>query len=566
MKINFFTVIIWCKIYSETSSETYSSSISIRNLLVKERNFVKTLQEISRLPIEESVLLNSLLKFYPNITKVKEIDSDKIDKIIQNPISCLGVLRRLSEIKQEALEKGLGNTSNSVEAHLAKYLRNFPSQNEHLQYLHSLGTLQETYRFSIKDFSSGKIQIDGINEESDDALSWRELYTLGDIFAKEKVYDSGIDWMIQASQKVPKQNPEIKGRILTTIAKYQRLHDEQLEKYGPVSASHRTHAVPFDKQRRKSKKYKNIKKTSSFEVEMSKVKVDLYNESHNLGQYYHNFQFMCRDGSNSWRTPKMDMTFKCVHLHHEDPYLKLGPLKLEVAHFKPFIGLFHDFLYDSEMDHFINYSLNRLNVSEVGAGKGNRRISETAWLLDTTFQYPDNNFMDLPFQVLKYERVLDGTSKKVSLRISWATKLEAAKPLSREPYQIVNYGPGGLYSTHLDAFNESDWHVDHVGRSTGDRIITVMGYMSHVRAGGRTVFPSLGVTVKPERGMAVVWFNTKDDGQADALTHHGGCPVVIGSKWITNKWLHQFDQFNEYPCSIKEGQRIDIKKHWKISY
>ena len=31
---------------------------------------------------------------------------------------------------------------------------------------------------------------------------------------------------------------------------------------------------------------------------------------------------------------------------------------------------------------------------------------------------------------------------------------------------------------------------------------------------------------------------------------HGGCPVLVGSKWITNKWIHSHDQFLKYPCSL----------------
>lgn len=39
------------------------------------------------------------------------------------------------------------------------------------------------------------------------------------------------------------------------------------------------------------------------------------------------------------------------------------------------------------------------------------------------------------------------------------------------------------------------------------------------------------------RGAAGFWFSLLSDGSVDALTLHGGCPVIAGSKWITNKWL-----------------------------
>ena len=31
--------------------------------------------------------------------------------------------------------------------------------------------------------------------------------------------------------------------------------------------------------------------------------------------------------------------------------------------------------------------------------------------------------------------------------------------------------------------------------------------------------------------------NLKTSGLKDPITAHGGCPVLVGSKWITNKWV-----------------------------
>ena len=38
------------------------------------------------------------------------------------------------------------------------------------------------------------------------------------------------------------------------------------------------------------------------------------------------------------------------------------------------------------------------------------------------------------------------------------------------------------------------------------------------------------------KGAVVSWWNMDKNGGYDVMTKHGGCPVVIGSKWITNKW------------------------------
>ena len=44
-------------------------------------------------------------------------------------------------------------------------------------------------------------------------------------------------------------------------------------------------------------------------------------------------------------------------------------------------------------------------------------------------------------------------------------------------------------------------------------------------------------------GDALFWINLNlNTGFSDRLTLHGGCPVAVGSKWITNKWIQYYDQ------------------------
>jgi len=62
--------------------------------------------------------------------------------------------------------------------------------------------------------------------------------------------------------------------------------------------------------------------------------------------------------------------------------------------------------------------------------------------------------------------------------------------------------------------------------------VTFMVYMSEVGLGGRTVFPQAGISVKPEKGSALYWFNHDAAIEIDSRIFHLGCPVGFGNKWI----------------------------------
>ena len=57
----------------------------------------------------------------------------------------------------------------------------------------------------------------------------------------------------------------------------------------------------------------------------------------------------------------------------------------------------------------------------------------------------------------------------------------------------------------------------------------------------------------PEKGAAAFWYDLTSNGHREQFSMHGGCPVLKGSKWILNKWMYFFDNFEKFPCSIQKG-------------
>ena len=55
------------------------------------------------------------------------------------------------------------------------------------------------------------------------------------------------------------------------------------------------------------------------------------------------------------------LTHKCRHIHHKDPYSKLGPFKLEIVHHEPFIMIIHELFTDEDTNIFVNWARPRLS-------------------------------------------------------------------------------------------------------------------------------------------------------------------------------------------------------------
>ena len=85
-----------------------------------------------------------------------------------------------------------------------------------------------------------------------------------------------------------------------------------------------------------------------------------------------------------------------------------------------------------------------------------------------------------------------------------------------------------------------------------------MFYLEAPEKGGATVFPDIGERIKPTRGSAVFWYNLLPSGDGDMRTRHAACPVLYGSKWVANKWIHSRGQEFNRPCNLIKEETEDI--------
>ncbi|XP_042879085.1 prolyl 4-hydroxylase subunit alpha-3-like isoform X2 [Penaeus japonicus] len=239
-----------------------------------------------------------------------------------------------------------------------------------------------------------------------------------------------------------------------------------------------------------------------------------------------------------------------LHCHvssRGSPYLTIQPVKYEELHYDPEMYMFYDVLSDSEIQAIQDTAKSKLTRSHVLAKErlSEIRVSQTAWLGNHT--HP----------------ALPGINR----RISYITGLHVFEgPYENrggEQLQVLSYGVGGHYQYHMDHFFKlyppGEWNRTKADPGTfisGERLATWMFYLSNVEAGGWTAFPKAGISVAPVKGAAVMWFNLKRNGDCNRRSEHGGCPVVLGHKWVANKWICEHVNFLTRTCGLDPDELI----------
>ncbi|XP_045211382.2 prolyl 4-hydroxylase subunit alpha-2-like isoform X2 [Mercenaria mercenaria] len=264
-----------------------------------------------------------------------------------------------------------------------------------------------------------------------------------------------------------------------------------------------------------------IKDDSEREIELKPSEVDLAKL---------HYEALCR--GHVTRKRKILSRLRCIHRKTSVPIYRV---KEEILNYDPRVSLFHQLRTSSIVGDGPRQSLKEFNY----------RVSQTAWL-------PDHS-SDLVKSVSNRIELITGLSTQQFRSFSHA-----------EDLQVLNYGVGGMYEAHLDCLNALI-HINPVRaedtvflRGTGDRVSTWMFYLNDVQAGGATVFLDLNITVPVEKGAAVFWYNIRRNGEIDERTRHAGCPVLIGSKWVANKWIRQHGQIFRRKCG-KNINSIDTR-------
>lgn len=100
-----------------------------------------------------------------------------------------------------------------------------------------------------------------------------------------------------------------------------------------------------------------------------------------------------------------------------------------------------------------------------------------------------------------------------------------------EGLQVATYEKGEYFLSHEDGFPKP-----LVEQNKFQRRATVLLYLNDVSEGGTTLFDWLGVSVKPEKGKALIFFPSFANGLPDDRTLHSAQDAV-DNKWVAQQWV-----------------------------
>ncbi|THU70778.1 hypothetical protein C4D60_Mb08t28590 [Musa balbisiana] len=237
----------------------------------------------------------------------------------------------------------------------------------------------------------------------------------------------------------------------------------------------------------------------------------------------------------------------------EASLLRLGLVKPEILSWSPRVILFHNFLSMEECDYLRAIAKPRLRTSTVVDIKTGKAIKARFAILGTNqYQYQHmgmksdvrtSSGMFLSSEERKYP-IIEAIEKRIAV-------FSQVPAENGELIQVLRYEASQFYRPHHDYFSDT-FNL----KRGGQRVATMLMYLSDDVEGGETYFPMAGsgecscggkvvkgLCVKPNKGDAVLFWSMGLDGETDPNSLHGGCAVLRGEKWSATKWMRQKTSF-----------------------
>uniref|UniRef100_A0A673YM47 procollagen-proline 4-dioxygenase n=1 Tax=Salmo trutta TaxID=8032 RepID=A0A673YM47_SALTR len=494
-------------------AEVFTSIGQMTDLIYTEKELVQSLKEYIK--AEESKL--DAVKSWANkldvLTRVSTLDPEGY---LAHPVNAYKLMKRLNTEWSELESLVLQDPSDGFISNMTVHRQYFPDQEDEKGAAKALMRLQDTYKLDSESFARGKLP--GMHHNA--ILTVDDCYDMGKTAYNEADYYHAVLWMQQALRQMDAGEEHVvsKADVLDYLS-YSVYQMGDLPR--AIELTRRLVAIDSSHQRAGgnlryfekllSKQLNELNQEGQEPATEEPIQLGTYKRPNDYLPEREIYEALCRGEGVKMTTERRSRLYCRYHDGNRNPRLLLQPMKEEDE-------------WDSP--HIVRY-LNALSDQEI------EKIKELAKprLARATVRDP-----------------ITGVLTTANYRVSKRNPITSTLCLTK---QIANYGVGGQYEPHFD-FSRKEEPDAFKTLGTGNRVATFLNYMSDVEAGGATVFPDFGAAIYPKKGTAVFWYNLFRSGEGDYRTRHAACPVLVGSKWVSNKWIHERGQEFRRPCGLTE--------------
>uniref|UniRef100_A0A146MGZ7 procollagen-proline 4-dioxygenase n=1 Tax=Fundulus heteroclitus TaxID=8078 RepID=A0A146MGZ7_FUNHE len=516
-------------------SDFFTSIGHMTDLLFMEKDLVSSLKDYIR---AEEDRLQRLKRWADKLDVLSTAGSQDPEGFLGHPVNAFKLIKRLNTEWTELESLVLTDLSDAFVSNLTIQRQHFPNDDDQTGAAKALMRLQDTYKLDTETISSGQLPGSSSVATVSSGLTVEDCYDLGKVAYSEVDYYHTELWMAQALKQLDQgeESSTVDAAAILDYLSYSVYQQGELER--ALDFTKRLLELDPSHQRANGNlkyfEYQLSKQNKLVGQDDEEERQRTRRESRGRRDDYlperKQYEKLCR-GEGIRMTPRRQSRLFCRYYDNaRHPRFVIGPLKQEDEWDSPHIVRYHDIVSDRDMEKVKELAKPRLlraTISNPVTGvleTAHYRISKSAWL--GAYEHP----------------VVD----KINRRIEDITGLDVS---TAEELQVANYGVGGQYEPHFD-FGRKDEPDAFEELGTGNRIATWLLYMSDVQAGGATVFTDIGAAVKPKKGSAVFWFNLYPSGEGDYRTRHAACPVLLGNKWVSNKWIHERGQEFRRRCGL----------------
>ncbi|XP_073790435.1 prolyl 4-hydroxylase subunit alpha-2 isoform X5 [Danio rerio] len=503
---------------SPTRAEIFTSIGQMTNLIFTERELVQSLKEYIQ---AEEQKLETVRSWANKLDKLTRTSTSDPEGFLAHPVNAYKLMKRLNTEWSELESLVLQDPSDGFISNMSVHRQYFPDEEDEKGAAKALLRLQDTYKLDAESFSKGKLP----GQRQHSGVRYNALLTVDDCFDMGKMayndndYYHSVLWMQQSLRQMDSgeeaKTPKADVLDYLSYSVYQ-MGDlpraiELTRRLLAIDPSHQRAGGNLRYfERLLSKELQDSGQTQPEPADERPIQLDTYQRPKDYLPEREAYEALCRGEGVKMTTKRQSRLFCRYRDGNRNPRLLLKPMKEEDEWDSPHIVRFLEALSDEEIQKIKEIATPKLARATVRDPKtgvltvAHYRVSKSAWL----------------------EGEDDPVIARVNQRIEDITGLTVD---TAELLQVANYGVGGQYEPHFD-----------------------FSRMSDVEAGGATVFPDFGASVWPRKGTAVFWYNLFRSGEGDYRTRHAACPVLVGSKWVSNKWIHERGQEFRRPCGLTE--------------